>query len=423
MPSDTLKRSAALAVKMAWKDSQLWTIADALEASKNKPEAARSGLSKDVAESVSCPICLSIAVAPRLLVSPTCVCPTFFCKSCIETQISRGNRKCPTCRGSIESVRGHVQNQNFIDKLTYACPKGCSNFHGNMSDLIRHLHEVHDAMDKKKFVMQVLTEYVVTVEEQTKVLKHQVSAFDAKEKMYKMQLEHLQTKFAGLPNAEDLGTAFATLQSLLCGFLSVQPGACHQDEPVIQVYPTQYVRALKAAASDRSPSLDPNLAASSLRVKAMLGEDLNGTPLLGMEFKMTSIWNEYLELERKESEKNEDTHAMKLVALRDMVATMVYHNKTVSITHQKVWRQGRDLVNYEKNILFTWKDIFETDLSKLRGTPAPARSHDSVPSSSRSDRTTARRETRSRSPRHILTSHGSDGERSTRRVRSDRIRR
>ena len=215
LPSEDLKIAAARAVRMSWKGGALYTVADALMASSNKPEAARSGLDKQEAEAVTCGICLCIAVNPALLVSHTCVCASFWCKACIDKQTARGNWSCPTCRAHVSSVRPHVQHGNAIAGLQYKCPKGCVAFKGNMESLIAHLHTSHDSLDKRKFEFELLSAYSQSYQSEVDILRGQIADLRGKEEGHLKKIAQLQMRLASNPDPDSIQVAWASLSSLL----------------------------------------------------------------------------------------------------------------------------------------------------------------------------------------------------------------
>lgn len=135
---------------------EVWSTHESLLHARNKLEVARRGLDPDVAATLTCSICMSVAVQPVVPVCPVdraCHCATVMCHSCALPWIERRNA-CPTCRTPVLTISPNIPLQHLMNKTRMCCWK-CDAKCMSLEELTEHMRS-HEEDERVSITCRIL---------------------------------------------------------------------------------------------------------------------------------------------------------------------------------------------------------------------------------------------------------------------------
>lgn len=129
---------------------------ESLLSAHNKLEAARKGLDPDIAVTLTCSVCMCIAVNPVVPICPVdraCRCASVMCHDCAVPWIERKNA-CPTCRTRVVTVSPNVSLQHLMNRLRMCCWK-CNAKCMTLEELTEHMRG-HEEDEKTTITCRIL---------------------------------------------------------------------------------------------------------------------------------------------------------------------------------------------------------------------------------------------------------------------------
>jgi hypothetical protein len=124
---------------------------ESLLCAKSKLEVARKGLDPEIVATLTCSVCMCIAVDPVVpvcLVDRACHCATVMCQECAAPWIERRNT-CPTCRTPVLTISPNVPLQHLMNRLRMCCWK-CNANCMSIEELTEHMRSHEE--DEKAFI-------------------------------------------------------------------------------------------------------------------------------------------------------------------------------------------------------------------------------------------------------------------------------